>query len=91
MIDILFILPDGDGLETPFGEVFKFSCSENDPVGLLFEVIRKRLGILDVRLSLEAPNGGTIALMAIDPHDPATVGSLVTTGARIIVGYRKEQ
>jgi len=89
MIDVFFVLPNDDGLESPFGETFKFSCSEDAPVGLLFDIIRKRLGTMDVGLSLEAPNDDTMALIAIDPHDPATVGSIVTNGARIIVGCRR--
>lgn len=42
MISVLFVLPKDDGLETPSGDVFNFSCSEDAPIGDLFGVIRKR-------------------------------------------------
>ena len=91
MIDVLFVLPDDNGIETAYGKVFKFSCREDDSVGVLFDAIRERLGVIEVRLSLEVTQDDMVALAAINPHDPATVGSRVTSGTRIIVGYRKEQ
>lgn len=91
MIDVLFVLPDDNGLENPSGKVFEAPCSEDAPIRLLFDTMRNLLGVEDVRLSLEAMQGDTVALLAIDPHDSATVGSRVTSGARIIVGFRREE
>jgi hypothetical protein len=89
MADILFILPDKNGLETPFGDQFRLSCRETDSVTALFDAIRQRLGEGNVRLSLEAPKGEAMALMAIDPHTDETVGSAGLAGARIIVGFQR--
>lgn len=68
MTEVLFILPRDDGIETPFGEELRHSCSKNDPISSLFDVIRKRLGEGDVRLSLEGTEGNTAVLGQIDPQ-----------------------
>jgi len=91
MIDLLLVLPADSGRETSNGEVFSFTCDENKPIAALFDAIREKLGAESLRLSLEAKSGDTVALKAFDPKDPAPVGSRVTTGARIIVGYGKVQ
>jgi len=91
MIDVLLVLPDDGGWETSTGEVVNFTYDENEPVAALFDTIKKKLGAESLRLSLETKSGNTAALKAFDPEDPATVGSRVTPGARILVGYGKEQ
>ncbi len=91
MVDLLFILPDDNGTENPFGKVFNLPCDEDATVGDLFDVIRRRLGAVNFRLSLEGPSGDTTALGRLDPQDPTTIGSRVARGARIIVGWRSGQ
>lgn len=91
MIDVLFILPDDNGNENPFGKIFNLPCDEDAPVENLFAVIRRRLGAVNFRLSLEVPSGDTAALGRLDPQDPTTVGSRVASGARIIVGWSSGQ
>jgi hypothetical protein len=89
MTEVIFILPREDGWEAPSGEEFRHSCSENDPISSLFDVVRKRLSEDDVRLSLETMGGKTAALMAIDPRSRDTVSSLNHPVARIIVGFSR--
>jgi hypothetical protein len=86
VIVINFVLPGPDGFETPSGRTLRFSCDDATPIAGLFEFMRQQLGTNEVRLSLEAPQGQTSALMAIDPSDSRTVGAAGLARAKILVG-----
>jgi hypothetical protein len=89
MPEVLFILPGADGRETASGKEFRHSCSENDPISSLFDVIRKKLGEDDVHLSLEREFGNFASLAAIDPKSRDTLASIGLPGLRVIVGFKR--
>jgi hypothetical protein len=87
MPDVLFILPGADGSPNPYGEEFRHSCSENDPISSLFDVIRTKLGRRDVHLSFETASRDFEAGAEIDPKDPRTLSAIGLPGRRVIVSF----
>jgi|tagenome__1003787_1003787.scaffolds.fasta_scaffold18308703_1 hypothetical protein len=40
MIELLFIIPSGDGVENPSGEQWRFQCREGESLQVLFDATK---------------------------------------------------
>ena len=88
MIEVVFIFPSEDGVETAFGEQWRFQCSEADSVQVLFGAIRRRSGRDSVRLSMQSTTGDTVALRALHPQSSDSVVSVgLQSGSRVVVDF----
>jgi len=84
---VIFILPDANGKENPYGKEVTHPCDPDDLVSSLFVVIGTRQGKSNIRLSLARNEGDKQALAAINPGSRQTIRQEGLVGAKILVGY----